>query len=335
MTQRINDPKSISREEIDKIISDGKNPIIQFSEYSYSTPLLKEVNELCVIYGEELEIRFYGHYGDKFDAKILYHLPDVQNLSVDCLQYIENHEELGKLQKLKSLSFGVYYFQDKDFLSKLNLKGLNRLVIGDNHKNNINLSYLSECKILENLHVVGHTKNIDVVGLLPKLKQLSLGSIGKKQSLLFVNEIRTLESLMVILGGRQSLVEINNENLKKIEIIRVRGLEVLGDLSRFPNLSHLHIEDQIKIKEVAFSNPLLSLNDLKVLTCKTLNTIIGLNNLLNLSNLRIYNTLIEINEVLNSNLPESLNVFAFYTGKVKKDKEIRTLLDSRGFKEFN
>ncbi len=335
MTQRINDPKSISKEEIDKIISDGNNPIIQFSEYSYSTHLLKEINDLCVIYGEELEIRFYGHYGGDFDAKVLCHLPDVQKLSVDCLQYIENHKELGTLQKLKSLSFGVYYFQDKDFLSKLKLKYLKRLVIGDNHKKNIDLSYLSECKILEDLHIVGHTKNIDVVGLLPKLKRLSLGSIGKKQSLLFVNEISTLESLMVILGGRQSLVEIKNENLKKIEIIRVRGLEVLGDLSRFKNLSHLHIEDQIKIKEIIFSNPQSSLNDLKVLTCKTLNLIDGLNNLLNLSNLRIYNTLIEINEVLSSNLPKSLNVFAFYTGKVKRDKEIRALLDFKGFKEFN
>jgi len=332
MTQRIIDPISISKEEINKIISDRKNPIIQFSKDGYSPLLLKDINELCLIYGEKLEIRFYGHYRGKFDAKKLCYLPDVQKLSVDCLQHIENHEELGKLQKLKSLSFEVYYFQDKEFLSKLNLKYLNRLVIGDNHKKDIDLVYLSECEVLENLHIVGHTKNINLVGSLPKLKQLSLSSIGKKQSLLFVNEISTLESLRIILGGRESLVEINNENLKKIEITRVRGLEIMGDLSRFPNLSYLHIEDQLKIKEVVFSNPHLSLNYLKLITCKTLNIINGLNQLVNLSNLLIYNTSIEINEVLSTSLPKSLKVFAFYTGKVKKDKEIRVLLDSRGFR---
>jgi len=335
MTERINNPQSITKEEIDAIISDGKSPVIQFSEDGYSPSLLKKIDSLCEIYDEELEIRFYGHYGETFDASILCHLPNVKKLSVDCLQHVENHEEIGKLQNLKSLSFGVYYFEDMEFLSRLNLKSLNRIVIGENHKKNIDLSYLSECKVLEELYIVGHTKHIDVLASLPKLKKLSLGSIGKKQNLLFVNEIDTLESLMLILGGRESFEEVNNPNLKKIEIIRVRGLERLGDISRFPKLSYFQIEDQIKIKEVSFANLLISLTDLKIITCKSLTRLNGINKLESLSNLRIYSTDIEINDILSEELPKSLKVFAFYTGKVKKDKEIRTILDSRGFSEFS
>ena len=334
MTERINNPQSIKKEEIEAIIADGKSPVIQFSASGYSLSLLKKIDNLCKIFGQELEVRFYGHYGGAFDAKVLCHLPNVKNLSVDCLQRIENHEEIGKLQDLKSLSFEVYYFEDKEVLSKLNLKSLHRLVIGENHKKNIDLLYLSQCELLEELYVVGHTKNINVLAALPKLKKLSLGSIGKKQNLLFVNKIDALESLMLILGGRESFEEVNNSNLKKIEIIRVRGLEELGDLSRFPKLSYLQIEEQIKIRELDFSNPLLNLTDFKILTCKSLSRLNGMSQLKNLSHLRIYATDIEINDMLSQALPKSLTVFAFYTGKVKKDREIREILDSKGFSEF-
>lgn len=335
MTERVNNPKSITKEEIDAIISDRKSPVIQFSENKYSPNLLKKIDSLCEMYGEELEVRFYGHYDGAFNANVLGDLPNVKKLSVDCLLHIENYEEIGKLQNLKSLSFGAYYCEDKEFLSKLNLKSLSRIVVGENHNKNINLSYLSECRDLEELYIVGHTKHIDVVGTLPSLKKLSLGSIGKKQNLQFVNEIDTLESLMVILGGRESFEEVKNPNLKKLEIIRVRGLERLGDLSRFPKLSYLQIEDQIKIKEISFTTPLLSLEEFKVITCKSLTQLNGMCMLKRLSNLRIYRTDIEINDILNSELPKSLNVFAFYTGKVKKDKEIRAMLDDSGFNEFS
>ncbi|MBV1909534.1 MAG: hypothetical protein KUG78_09445 [Kangiellaceae bacterium] len=335
MTERINNPENITQEEIDTILADGKKPIIQFSKDSYLPSLLKKLDSLCEIYGEELEVRFYGHYGGAFNAKTLLSVPHVVNLSVDCLQHIESHEEIGKLQNLKSLSFGVYYFEDKSFLSLLNLKAINRLVLGENHKKNIDLSYLSQCENIKELYVVGHTKHIDRLASLPKLKKLSLGSIGKKQNLQFVNKIDRLESLTLILGGRESFEEVINPNLKKIEIIRVRGLKRLGDISRFPKLSYLQIEDQIKLKKVDFSKPLLDLEEFKVITCKSLKLLNGLNKLESLGNMRIYATDIDINDILNSELPKNLKVFAFYTGKVKKDKEIRTILDSRGFSEFS
>ena len=335
MTERINDPENISQETIDTILANGKNPIIQFSKDSYSPSLLKKVDGLCEIYGDELEIRFYGHYSGAFNAKVIASVPHVVNLSIDCLQRIENHEEIAKLQNLKSLSFGVYYFEDKLFLSQLNLKAIKKLVVGENHKKNIDLSCLSKCEALEELYIVGHTKNIDRLSSLPKLKKLSLGSIGKKQSLQFVNKISSLESLMLLLGGRESFEEVVNPNLKKIEIIRVRGLERLGDLSRFPELSYLQIEDQIKIREVNFERPLLKLQDFKVITCKSLNRLNGLSKLEGLGNLRIYGTAIELNDLLSIELPKTLKVFAFYTGAVKKDKEIRAILDKRGFSEFS
>lgn len=335
MIDRIDNPQNITQEEIEEIISAGKNPIIQFSEACYSINLLKKIDGLCDIYKEELEVRFYGHYGQSFDANVLGYLPNVKNLSMDCLQHIENHEKIGELRSLSELSFGVFYFEDKDFLSRLNLKILKKLVIGENKKKNINLSYISECESLEELYIVGHTKNIKSLSSLSKLKLLSLGSIGKKQDLNFVNEISSLESLILILGGRDSIEEVVNENLKEIKIIRVRGLERLGDLSRFTNISSLQIEDQIKINDIIFTKELARLSDLKVITCKSLTHLTGLKHLINLSNLRISGTNLEVAEILTEEVPENLKVFAFYTGKAKKNKEIRNLLDSRGYSEYS
>lgn len=333
--ERITDPKKISKTEIQTMLNAEKNPIIQFSKNCYSTSLLKKIDYLCEIFGDQLKIRFYGHCSGEFDANVLRYLPNVKNLSLDCLLHIENHEEVGKLENLNSLSFGVYYFDDKQFLSKLDLNSLKSLMIGENHKRNINLSYLSECKSLEELYVVGHTKHIETLGSLPKLQKLSLSSIGKKQSIQFVNKIQNLESLTLILGGRESIEELNNPNLEKIEIIRVRGLETLGDLSRFHKLCYLHIEDQIKVKELFFSKPLSDLTVLKIFTCKNLAQLHGISNLHKLNDLRIYGTNIDFEDIISNELPEKLSCFAFYTGKVKQDNEIRSILDSKGYSEFS
>ena len=335
MTDRINNPANITEQEVDAILSHGITPVIQFSENCYPPSLLKKIDSLCKNYGENLEIRFYGHYGEAFNASALCLLPNVRNLSVDCLDRVENPEMIGKLQNLKSFSFDIGNLDDREFLSKLHLESMTKICIGENHKKNIDLSYLSQCRVLEELFIVGHTKNIDVLSSLPKLKKLSLSSIGKKQNLRFVNEIDALQSLMLILGGRESFEEVNNQNIEKIQIIRVRGLNRLGDISRFSKLRYLQIEDQIKIKELSFIKPLATLTDFKILNCKALARLHGIDMLENLRKLRIHRTDLEFDDILSKKLPTSLNVFGFYTGKVKIDKKIRTILDSRGFSEYS
>ena len=335
MTERINDPRKISSKEIQKIISEGKSPIIQFSDNFYTPALLKKIDQLCKTFGGSLEVRFYGHYKTSFDATNLKYIPHVEKLSLDCLRYIENYNEIGNLDKLSSLSFGVYYFDDKEFLSKIKLSSLQHLCLGETHKKNINLSYLSECKNLEHLHIVGHIKNIQTVGDLQYLKKLTLGSIGKKQDLQFVNKLTSLEQLTLILGGRDSFCEVQNPELKKIEIIRVRGLSELGDLSRFKKLEYLHIEDQIKIQQIKFKSPLKSLSNLKVITCKNLSDIHEISMLPNLEQLRLATTNISSEELLSRDLPKKLDVFAIYTGKETQNKRIRKLLDERGYREYS
>ena len=82
---RIQDPTNISRREIDELIDEGNQVIVQFSKPQYTVDLLSELNELAKKHGSSLQVRFYSHPIDGFDAANLDSLSDVVSLSLDCL----------------------------------------------------------------------------------------------------------------------------------------------------------------------------------------------------------------------------------------------------------
>ena len=77
------------------------------------------------------------------------------------------------------------------------------------------------------------------------------------------------------------------------------------------------------------------LNEIKILNCKNLVLIDGLTKLSNLEHLRIYGTSLDDSSFIDQQFPSSLNIFAFYTGKNKKDKVIRQKLDGLGYIEYS
>lgn len=333
MISRINNPDTVNEDTLLSAIGSWGLPTIQFSKPGQSTALLKSINALCKVFGKKLPIRFYAHYQNDFDASVLEHLPDVQCLLVDCLHEIFNPEKLFELPKLRKLSFGVYNYHAQDFLNKLDIGKLEQLTIGETKKRNFDLSPLREGNQIRSLSVVGHSKNINVIGEMDNLEALSLHSIGKKFSLDFVSNIAKLKTLKITLGGRENIDEINHPLLRELEIIRIRGFNDLGDLSRFPHLRRLNIEDQIKILSISLQTP--HLNELKVLNCKSLNKLNGLEALKKINHLRCSMTSLDYENISQLNWATSLKVLALYSGNNKRDKALRRQLDSRGFKEFS
>jgi len=84
---RIHCPKSIDEGRIANILSTGKRAVIlQFmDESNYNSALLHDINRVCKAFGAKVVVRFYGHYGGKFDCEWLQHIPEVRSLSLDCL----------------------------------------------------------------------------------------------------------------------------------------------------------------------------------------------------------------------------------------------------------
>ncbi len=330
---RINDPSSINLDEIRNKVKEDYRVVVQFSQIGYTESLLKELNELTKSFGRNLEIRFYGHYSGEFDASVLRSIPDAPSVSIDCLRKARNLDVLSTLRNLKEFCFRVFELEETDLLSIDAIHGVEHLILGETRKANLDLSYLRRYSNLSSFHTTGHTKNISVITSLPKLVSLSLSQIKNTNSLAFVTDVQNLTDLRIILGGRTSIAEIGGAKLRNLEVIRVRGLESLGDIQRFPELETLLVEDQIKLNRIQFGpNPLLK--DIKILNCKTLENIDGIESLLALEQLRIYQTALDYEQFVLRQLPKSLKTLAFYTAKKKRDEEILKDLVLRGYIEF-
>jgi hypothetical protein len=315
---------------IAKHIEAGERVIVQYSRSCYSEQQLNLLNHLAKRFGRSLEIRFYGHYSQVFDASVVRLIPDVQCVSIDCLTEASNLEALSNLQNLVELSLGIFELKDTDILSHCNPLSLKALSLGNTRKCNIDLHHLSKCVNLERLHTTGHTKSISTICNLPLLQALSLSSIQKKDNIDFVSNIKTLKSLRLILGGRPSIAHITPPQLESLEVIRVQGLEDIGELGRFEKLESLLIEDQIRLADIKVG-PNSKLMKINIINCKKLEKIAGIDRLKMLASLRVSSTSIDYDRFVAKSMPSSLKTFTFYTGKSKRDSEIRLDLENRGF----
>lgn len=330
--QRINDPESISDVNIKDILDAGEHPVIQFCEPSYNVKLLKHIDDLCFKYGELLEVRFYGHYTVGFDATWLSNIPNVVNLSVDCLTEIENIEHLYSLENLKILSFGVFEFSDKDFLSHLNLAGLQELRISDNRKKNFDLKPLKNASSLKKLSVVGHNKNIEFIKTISSLKQLALSQTNRKVSLGFLNETLALEELELLLGGRDNIDELSIPTLETLRILRVRGFEKLPSFAKFPKLECLHIEDQTKLESIDLND--VSLKSLIIDNCKHLSKISNLTAQKKIFHLSISRTNLDLETLKHNDWPSSLKVISLWSGSNKWNDSTKQFFQDKGYVSY-
>src|SRR4051812_45060785 len=126
---RINDPSAIDRDSIAAILDSGRSPTVQFSRPCYTPALLGQVNQLCIEFGDRLEVRFYGHYANDFTAAALAPLRDVRWLSLFGLTSIADSDCLARLPPLTRFSFGVHEFDDPVFLEKLDLTRITHLTL--------------------------------------------------------------------------------------------------------------------------------------------------------------------------------------------------------------
>jgi protein phosphatase 1 regulatory subunit 7 len=307
--------------------------IVQYSSNNFTTSDLELLNKLASQYDNNFEIRFYGYYGEEFDASVLLKLPEVKSLSVDSLHHARNLEYLKSLENLTDLRIGVFESKNTDLLSLINLPQLMVLNVGETRTNSIDLSFLRQCTSLIDLAVIGQHKNIEIISTLTGLRSLTLSRIKKSTPIEFVNSLCNLENLSIMLGGRDSIESIELRNLKELTLIRIRGLSGIGNVGRFTHLERLHIEDQIKLESFNVEGS-SNLREVKVINCKSLNEIKNIENLVSLYHLRVYKTAINYEHFIKLRFNKALKVFGFYTSKSKIDEQIQESLRLDGFFEM-
>jgi protein phosphatase 1 regulatory subunit 7 len=328
--QRIERPKSIDERRIAQSLSNGANTVVlQFPDDSdYEPRLLEEVNSACKLFGAKLNVRFYGHHSSKFDCGWLRYLPDVRSLNLDCLTSVSNAHEIERLEHLEEFAFGVFESDLPDLLRFSSLLGIRRLILAESRKNNIDLAPLAQYERLQVLFLNSHTRNIDALGRLNGIKKLLLGSMPKKQPLNFVGAMSGLLSLTLILGGRESLHTLAHPGVRHLEILRVRGVTEF-DLSLFPQLEKLYVEDQLHFKRLELE-PATLLRRLSIWNCKNFRELGGLSCASHLEYLFVGKTSI-YPEVVLSTAPKSLKYLNFTGYAKRKADELKARIESLGY----
>jgi hypothetical protein len=334
MQRRFEDLQVIDEAGIEAILAAGDDVTLQYSSTKYSQEVLRAIDALCAKFGERVEVRFYGHHFKSFDCTHLRALPSIKTLSLDCLQSVAHAEELWNLPNLTRLSLGVFELGQRDILSGANLKSLTRLSVGENRGRNIDLAPVSAMKGLRDLFIAGHANGIAAVAGLLKLEKLGLSMQARQVKLAFVNELGALRSLLLILGGRDDIEEVEHPRLTSLEVIRVRGLSKLRP-DAFPGLTDLRVEDQLRLDALEFSKTNRNLRQIRLINCKGLKSVAGLKSLAALEHLRVYRTALRLGVLLGSGMPPTLRTLAFYTGKASADREIRKKLDMLGWAEWH
>lgn len=329
---RLQDPEILSPIEIAKECETRGRLTVQFSRPEAYTPaILASLNEACGLVKDRLQVRFYGHYGGRFDAVTLRHLPETHNLAVDCLTAIDNEEEIGRLPNLRLLDFGVFELDRPDFLRTIELRHLTQLSLAENRKRNFDLSALADCELLDDLFIQGHSKGIDGLEGLPRLRTLTLSAYAKKHALNFVKGISTLKELKLILGGRADVDDLSSRSLELLHIIRVQGLATMGDLSRLPALSALRIEDQIQLKQVDLNGA--SLKRLALINCKNLAELPGLDKQDQLREFSAFRVALDLDGLRDREWPSATRSVRLFSGKNKWNEDAAAQLAARNLNE--
>lgn len=244
-----------------------------------------------------------------------------------------NIEEITKLDNLEMLMLGIYEMKEPDILQAKTFQRLNVLGILETKSKELNLECLRNYDRLKLLVVGGHSKNIEAIADVGSLRYLGLNSI-KKTSLNFINHLRNLKGLHIILGGRENLHEIEENEIEDLEIIWVRGFNDLSNIGKFRELKTLLVEDQIRLEKIHFSTAMPELRDIEIVNCKKLRTLTGLENLPTLNQLRIAQTNIDFQDFRRQSFPQSLKTVAMYTGRENENNRIREELSQMGYSEY-
>jgi hypothetical protein len=329
---RITNPNALSPMEIVRACEQHEQLVVQFDNpEAYTSARLQLLNEACRLVQGRLQVRFYGHYGTRLDATSLRHLPDVCNLSVDCLSEIVHEEEIGRLSKLRQLSFGVFELNRPDFLDAIDLSRVVRLVLTENRKRNIDLSPLVRCRSLDELFIHGHSKGIDAITGLPRLRKLGLGAYAKTHQLDFIAAIPGLKELKLILGGRTDVDDLSNTTVEMLQVLRVRGVATLGDLSRFPALSALRIEDQLRLSRLDLSGP--KLERLQLFNCRNLAELSGLDMQNGLREFVASGVTLDLNALRDRDWPATMKSVRLFSGSKKWNDDAEARLTARSLNE--
>jgi hypothetical protein len=230
----------LSESQIASLIKNEELDVIQIWADDLDAENLDKLNRRFFPRRPDVPFRVWGGRRSA-DLTPLSRLTNVRHLVADCIQEATGVESVTSLRNLESLSIGVFSLKDLGFLNDV-VPTITRLSLGWTRSKRPDLNSLGRFKSLRTVSIEGHSKNIEVLGSLKKLENVTLRSVTTP-SLEFLADLPALWSLDIKLGGTNNLSALKgNSTLKYLELWQVSGLKDISVVSTLKSLQYLFLQ---------------------------------------------------------------------------------------------
>lgn len=333
LLDRIDITEEVSEICIERLLHNPNLKVIQ-TRIPLSEQSWKMLNDGLIKSRPEVEIRVYDHGLRSCDLSLLRNIPDVENLSLDCLQSVSNFDFVIGLRKLKSISVDIFKLESFEFLESLP-QTVEKVLLGTTKSKKPSLRGLSKLKNIRELYIEGQTKDIEVIGSLFELEKLVLRSVAPSD-IGFVRSLPKLWSLDIKLGGIKDLSRLEGlENLKYLELWQVRGLSDLSVVASLCGLQYLFLQSLINVTVLPDMSKLRNLRRVYLESMKGLQNIDGvakapaLEEFIHICSLNMdteqYESLIRM---------PSLRKGLFGVSSEKKSEQVEALMKKHGVEQY-
>ena len=231
---------SVSKKDLRKLTKQPCLKVLQCSK-PVRDDVWGMINEYFCAERPDVEIRVYGHYSAECDLTFARLLTNARHFAADCLMQASGVEAIAEIPGLESLSLGIFELKDFGVLERIS-PGLKSLSLGATRSKRPSLSPLSKFRLLQTLYIEGHSKDIDVLGGLLELEDVTLRSITTPD-LCYLAHLPRLWSLDIKLGGIRCFKGIEGKgSVKYLELWQVRDLRDIGVLGTLPGLQNLFLQ---------------------------------------------------------------------------------------------
>jgi internalin A len=197
----------------------------------------------------KINFRTYAHYFVKsVDLDFLRHYPFLRKFTAD-VHTLKDISGLRFAPHLRELGIHGYRLDDLSGLEFVPQK-LERFSFGQTKTKKHSLAFLQRFRRLQSLFIEGHTKDIDAIGALSELQDLTLRSITLPD-LRCLRPLKQLLSLDIKLGGTKDLGLLPQiGRLRYLELWLIKGLCDLAPVANISTLQFLFLQALRNVKRI-------------------------------------------------------------------------------------
>jgi hypothetical protein len=185
-----------------------------------------------------------------YDLSSVCGLKYLRNLAFSCLGKATGLEDIVKIPALESLYLHVYRLDSFEFLREISPLHLTSLTLGRTKSAKPSLAPLARFANLKKVYLEGHRKEIEVIGTLRRLEDLTIRSVTTPD-LSYLRSLPRLLSVDLKLGGTKNLAALAGmKTIRYLEVWQVSGLTNVEVAGQLPGLQYLFLQALPHVKRL-------------------------------------------------------------------------------------